>query len=440
MSAITGIYETINLLHDTSGKARENFLQTIMNNGPVVTKLIRFLVDDMIVTNLAENKIAKDVVVEPDTKINSFSSYIDYLSNQPSGNDVSIANIQLFANHFEGEERDFVLKVAAKSVVTGIGKTTFNKVAKLVGIEQVPVFKVQLGKPIDSIKNLKGKMYVTEKLDGIRCIIIINSPEDIQAYSRSGRQITGLTEIFNQIKELLKLTNNSLVGQVLDGELLAKQEGKAEDVFRTTSGLVSSKGEKTGLTYNIFDMLTKDQFFNGEESSTYTYRRGNMNKIAYDITIFSLDNLRVVPTIYEGYDLDTIYIYLEKYVHDYGSEGLMINLDAPYETKRTSNLIKIKQVYESDGRITGMYEGEGEFVGTLGGIYITYRDIEIKVGSGFNKEERDMLWQNKDAYIGKIAAYRFTNESYDDNKVLKSVRFARWLGLRLDKDEVSYDN
>jgi len=64
---------------------------------------------------------------------------------------------------------------------------------------------------------------------------------------------------------------------VLDGELLSQdQSDKAEDTFRDTAGKVGSKGEKTGLIFNVFDTLIDKEFFSDMTSRKYSERRSEL--------------------------------------------------------------------------------------------------------------------------------------------------------------------
>ena len=85
----------------------------------------------------------------------------------------------------------------------------------------------------------------------------------------------------------------------------------------------------------------------------------------------------------------------------------MLNVaDAPYQAKRTRDLLKVKKFKTVDARVTGVFEGIGALVGTLGGIHVEF-DIDgktytSKCGSGFTFEQRDKYWAHPELLIGKI--------------------------------------
>ena len=117
----------------------------------------------------------------------------------------------------------------------------------------------------------------------------------------------------------------------------------------------------------------------------------------------------------------------------------MVNLDAPYECKRTKNLIKVKQFYTYDLKIVGYEEGEGRNKGTLGSFIVEYKDNTVKVGSGYSDSERKNFWENREDYIGRIIEVKYKEISKDKNTGKESLQFPIFVGLRDIGKEVSYD-
>ena len=437
-------FNDIQKIKSVSGNDRYDVLRDILNHD-TTQQTIFILVDKFTVTNISTKKINKKVSVNNYTEINTFSEFLYYIKNNVKGDDVSINTIQHYINSTDEKYHDFLVKISTKTLSIGVQISSYNKIAKELSLPIAKDFKVQLATGLNNIKNFEPEedFYVTEKLDGIRCISILDfNHKTVKFFARSGKPIEGLTEIENELAQMFDADID--FDSVLDGELLSfEQADKAEDTFRDTAGKVGSKGEKTGLVFNVFDSITYKEFTGKQTSLTYSKRRDDLSALEEMITgddrLYDMPHVSVLPVLYKGQDINQVYSLLDTYVAN-GSEGLMINLDKPYSLKRTKDLIKVKQSYESDGIIKGFYEGKGEFEGTLGGVYITYKDIVVKVGSGFKLEERNEIWANQEEYIGKIGSYKFTTESNDNDGNLKDLRFARWIRLRDDKTEVSYDN
>ena len=119
----------------------------------------------------------------------------------------------------------------------------------------------------------------------------------------------------------------------------------------------------------------------------------------------------------------------------------MINIaSAPYECKRTANLLKVKEMYTMDLKIIGFDEGlvGSKFEGTLGAIVVDYKGHEVKVGSGYTDDERKFFWENKDDLIDRVIEVQYFEETEDTDGNL-SLRFPVYVQLREVGKEVSYD-
>jgi DNA ligase-1 len=146
------------------------------------------------------------------------------------------------------------------------------------------------------------------------------------------------------------------------------------------------------------------------------------------------DNLEIVPFLYSGYDHNKIWEYLD-YAESNDMEGIMVNLDTPYEYKRTKSLIKVKKFYDIDLVCVAVNRGEkGKFKDTLGSITCKYHDCFVNIGSGFSDSLRDYYFNNPDEIVGKIVSvkYKEATVSKDGNK---SLQFPVFLCVRDDKTE-----
>jgi DNA ligase-1 len=109
-------------------------------------------------------------------------------------------------------------------------------------------------------------------------------------------------------------------------------------------------------------------------------------------------------------ELDKLYeLYL---TNDF--EGQMIRVDAPYEQKRSKNLLKRKEFQDAEYYIREIGEGEGNRSGMAG-----FAIMENKNGSTFRSNIKGSheflteLWQNKDSVVGQKATVQFFNLTPD---------------------------
>ena len=421
---IIEVKDSIDELINTQGTlAKSELLKNIITKGGLDNELIKFLLNDFKVTYLSKSKINKEVSNKVDYEnIFSFSDYLDFLNNWVDGTDYSIKTVNYYAMSSTGDSQ-FIKDIATKSIRLGVKAKTYNKVAKELKKELIPEFNIQLGTSIDNLKDnyVFKDMYVTEKLDGVRCVAVIKN-RNVTLFARSGRVIEGLTDI----ETVLRANFNNVT---LDGELLYNDPmNLAEDTFRKTMEIIGSKGNKKDIIYNVFDVINDKK---------YKYRRSMLETL-----IPETDFTHKIPLLYHGDDIDKVFKIRDEMIKD-GSEGVMINIgDAFYQKKRTKDLIKLKQVNDSDGLVKAIYEGEGKYKNKLGAIDITYKDSIVRIGSGFTDEERVKYWNNPELLVGKVGTYKFTTVSHNEKDDTVNLRFGRWVGIRYDKDEddLSYDN
>lgn len=421
---IIEVKDSIDELINTQGTlAKSELLKNIITKGGLDNELIKFLLNDFKVTYLSKSKINKEVSNKVDYEnIFSFSDYLDFLNNWVDGTDYSIKTVNYYAMSSTGDSQ-FIKDIATKSIRLGVKAKTYNKVAKELKTELIPEFNIQLGTSIDNLKDnyVFKDMYVTEKLDGVRCVAVIKN-RNVTLFARSGRVIEGLTDI----ESVLRANFNNVT---LDGELLYNDPmNLAEDTFRKTMEIIGSKGNKKDIIYNVFDVINDKK---------YKYRRSMLETL-----IPETDFTHKIPLLYHGDDIDKVFKIRDEMIKD-GSEGVMINIgDAFYQKKRTKDLIKLKQVNDSDGLVKAVYEGEGKYKNKLGAIDITYKDSIVRIGSGFTDEERVKYWNNPELLVGKVGTYKFTTVSHNEKDNSINLRFGRWVGIRYDKDEddLSYDN
>lgn len=117
----------------------------------------------------------------------------------------------------------------------------------------------------------------------------------------------------------------------------------------------------------------------------------------------------------------------------------MINIsNAPYETKRTKNLLKVKAMQDCDLKIIGFEEGTGKNKGTLGAVIVDYKGFKVKVGSGFTDKDREYFWNNATKLLGRVITVQYFEETTNKKGDSSSLRFPVFVELREEGKEVSY--
>ena len=327
--------------------------------------------------------------------------------------------------------RDLYKCVLLKDLKIGVNATTLNKVWKgLIPAGETGVeIKPMLASKFNFDKPPVGDFAVTEKLDGIRCLAICKE-DSIQLFSRQGKLIEGCVSIETTLMGMRMQVGRDFV---LDGELLAMNCGY-DTVYKETTKRVKNKNEiKEGIYYMAFDMLEMEEF--NQLKGIHKYHERLQKLLDLDKLMGSMF-VRIIRPLYIGNDMDEVLELLKVY-KKLGAEGLMVNLmDAPYEFKRSKNILKVKVMQTVDLRIVGFEEGQGRNAGKLGAILVDFKGNKVGVGSGFTDFDREYIWKNQDQYLGKIAEIQYF-EITKDKTGTESLRFPVWKYLRTDKTEPS---
>lgn len=460
----------LKILASISGPIKKSAYIIDNSDDEIFLYLIEFLLNIYKKTGIGRKKIDKNIGIKISSICNlSLVSLLEYLVINKTGsdNDIHVALELIEKYKIHGFEDIKTLKdIICKNFKLGISASAYNEI-KRYHVESygndkmnfIQIFDCQkANKYKDKIDKVIGKMFsIMPKIDGNRIIIFIENIDnnyDIKYYTRNGLEMTGLNEITKSLLSLCKDINLQS-DIVLDGELLAKnpEKLKSKDLFKKTMKLARIKGDKKDLEFHIFDLIELNAFKNGIYEKTFIDRR-NMLEILYSRVLNDSNMnefLKLVPILYSGDDIKEVDKYLNLAI-DNELEGIMVALnDAPYMCKRTDNLLKVKTFETVDLLCTGVYEGNGDFEGTLGGIFVEYKGFIVRVGGGFkvvyDKNEelndrernpiRDDIWDNPHMIIGKIVEIQYFEGSSNQKGEL-SLRFPSFLGIRLDKNEPSY--
>lgn len=442
-----GLYEVYDVCKQLKENSKRTVKEFILNKykDDINFKLIlSFLFDSNITTGIDVKKLSKwafndDFINNELDSINAtddLSVLLAHIRINNTGRDEEIkyyisARRNLVTQYGDITTRlqlcAFLDDIITKSLRLGVDAKTINKVY---GYEFVPTFDVQLGTSIEDVK-LKGdeEIFISQKLNGTRCVYYNGD-----LWTRSGKKYVGCQHIIDDIKKLEDFWCTNDI--VFDGELVLKKCGLSDsEAFQKGTGIANSHNEvKEELEYVIFDTLSKDEFKNKYCERKYGARRASLEgTIADCIRVLNLTNVRVVPFFYRGYNHENIWKYLD-YAEANDMEGIMINLDTPYEFKRTKNLIKVKKFYDIDLRCIGIEQGvKGKYKDTLGNIVCSYKGGEVRVGSGFTDEQRNDFFHNPGKIVGEIVTIKY-KEATKNKDGSESLQFPVFVTVRFDKN------
>lgn len=283
--------------------------------------------------------------------------------------------------------------------------------------------KPMLAATLERLEDVSFPVFVSPKLDGIRCLI-----HNGIAVSRQLKPIPN-----KHIQECLKGLPNGL-----DGELIL---GNSLDFSSIQSSIMSEEG-RPNFSYVIFDSVL---------SAPYSQRLSIFAEY-----IRNHDRARYMPT----YKVNSILELLEKedmFIKS-GYEGIMIrSLDSPYKfgrsTVKEGYLLKFKRFKDSEAKILDFEEkltnNNEKLKDALGhnkrsshkanlsaanclGSFIVYDpklNTTFKIGSGFTQKDRNDIWLRKDKEIGKFVTY-----TYQEIGPNGKPRFPIFKGFRDERD------
>lgn len=321
------------------------------------------------------------------------------------------------------EERDIYIKVLAKTLRLGVTAKSINKVIP----NLLPEWDVQQSFPLDKYPVKDGtEFWLSEKLNGVRATYYRGS-----LIARSGVAFNGLSHILNEL-------DWARDKYVLDGELeiINKNEYSNNEAFRIATGILNSDSvNKTTICFTVFDIIPINDFESSTPRVPYSARRELLNMLGQAMSKTSC--VAILPSLYHGADQKQISILLDKMVEE-DKEGLILNTDVPYMRKRHKGILKIKRFYTMDLPIVRCEEGSGRLAGTLGAFVLDFKGNEVKVGTGFDDEQRKAFWERSEDLVGTLCEVKYKEISKDKKTKLESLQFPVFVSLRDDKTDISY--
>lgn len=428
MEAKLNIKEIFESLKITSSRVEKEDIIKYNTDNELFKKVLVFLLDSNITSGISKKRITKNICNTTFEKIDTFEECMNFVAENNTGSDYVVHSVLNFILSQPDDLQEFYKAIISKSLKVGVDVKTVNKV--IPGL--IPVFNVMLGTPIDKCKLKENEWFsISHKLNGSRCVYYKGD-----FYTRQGKKYCGLDHIKEDLDKVLVNEYD-----VVDGELVYRNDEGLTDseAFQVGVGIANSKADKKPeLQLVIFDLMTCYEFDRGYSDNTYRQRKQDLIRIDHFIEKSGCKNISVVDMFYEGTDQAQIWKWLD-YAEEHDLEGVVLNLDAPYECKRSKNLIKVKKFYTMDLEVVGAEEGDGRLKGTLGALIVDYKGNHVNVGSGYNDQTRNDIWKMKDDIIGRVIEVKYKEVSKDKKTGLESLQFPIFVTVREEGKEVSYN-
>ena len=313
-----------------------------------------------------------------------------------------------------GLDDESIYKIIDKDLGIRAGAKVINKAIP----NLIPTFSVALAKEYDSCDWEDG-WYASRKLDGVRCLAVVNNEGECILYSRMGKELTTL----NKVKTAIEATG--IINVVFDGEICLVDEDGNEDFQGIMKQLRRKNHQIENPAYMIFDMLDIKEFNNQKGDIILSERLRTLRSWLENRFI---DNTILRYTDQTQISDDSHFDYWNELSSKEGWEGVMLRKDVGYEGKRTKNLVKVKKFFDAEYEVVDydnddhevVRNGKSETIKMLAQVWIEHKGHKVKVGSGWSQEQR--LQYMDGSIVGKIITVQYFEETYNDKGGI-SLRF-----------------
>jgi DNA ligase-1 len=251
------------------------------------------------------------------------------------------------------------------------------------------------------------------KFNGNRCIATKDG-----LFTRKGEAYKSVPHIENALKPLFKEYPNA----VLDGELfnndLRQQLNEISKLIRKTkhidpSDLAESEKKVKFYIYDGYNFGEKSDIL--DEQTPYIDR-----KMWIDIVVIPISKYFVEVDTKIVKSNDHMNELFQNLLNDQQEGGILRKMDAPYEHKRSKNLVKVKSEQDDDAVIVDIQDGDGNWKGAATIVTLNWNgkifNAVFKGDYGTRKE----ILNNKNQWINRTVTF-----SYMEKTGLGTPNFAR---------------
>jgi len=353
----------------------------------------------------ANCKKKSDLMGHPNT-YGSIFTLLDDLNNRVCTGHTAIANVNRFV-HENYIYKDLIFNMIDRNLKTRSTASMINKVKP--GL--IPTFDVALAKAFDEKTQKKvdwnDRWFVSRKLDGVRCLTVIDENGEPKFFSRQGKEFLTLDNLKTDIKAL------GLKNTVLDGEVCIVDENGNEDFAGIIKEIKRKDHTIVKPYYWMFDMLSMEDFNSKTSETTFGQR-------ITDLLDLSLGKgLILIGVLQQQISNDQIFSEMMAESKANGWEGLMLRKDAAYKGKRSDEILKVKQMFDDEYVVVDLendihrviVDGAEVEELMLKNVIIEHKGNQVRVGSGFSHEQRRHYFENPNEILGKQITVQYFEES-----------------------------
>lgn len=246
-----------------------------------------------------------------------------------------------------------------------------------------------------------GNWSIQCKFNGNRCVATKDG-----LFTRKGERYMSVPHIEKALAPFFLVHPHA----VLDGELfnndLRKQLNEISKLIRKTKHIETgdlAESEKK-VRFYVYDGYN----FNCGYSKVLTEESPYKNRKQW------IDN-NVIPLSKYLVEVETIVVnseteMLEKFnqlLNDQQEGGILRKMDAPYEHKRSKNLVKVKSEDDDEGIILNITDGDGNWKGAATNVTLKWKNKEFDAVFKGSYETRAKILKEKKNWIGKEVTFLY---------------------------------
>jgi len=408
----------VDRMKNTSSLNEKKVIIGSIQNDKFITKALNYALDPFKKYYLTSKNCKKNA----DLCMNSIYDepcmfdLLDDLNNRVYTGHDAIAMVNGYISQNKQFE-DLIFSIIDRNLEIRASESVINKVIP----NLIPTFDVALANKFDPKRvDWNDTWLASRKLDGVRCLTIVDYQGNVKCYSRQGNEFETLDVVRDAVKKL------GVVGVVFDGEICLMDEDGNEDFQGIMKQIKRKNHTITNPKYVMFDYLTLKEFDAKESETKLTLRIARFAK-----HILHLENNSCLSVLDQHVvSGDDHFAKLKADAEKDGHEGVMLRKDVGYEGKRSQNLLKVKKFFDAEYKVESIdfedhrviREGKEVVIPMMAQAYINHKGHEVAVGSGWNQEQRIKYHANPKLIVGKTITVQYFEETKNQEGGL-SLRF-----------------
>lgn len=233
--------------------------------------------------------------------------------------------------------------------------------------------------------------YVQPKLDGHRCLAVVDAVGKCTLWSRTRKPITSMGHIVAAVEEL------GFSGVVLDGELYVHSY---KNRFEELTSFIRDSSVKPGsdvVQYHVYDIAGKGDF--RDRTMTLENMIGDIRGEKY-LPLVCVETARISSE-------DDLMLAFERHLVE-GYEGSIArNAMGLYVNKRSFDLLKLKEMIDGDYIVVGVEEGRGKLAGHAIFVCKTADGQEFRAKLVGEQEGLKKYWSNPSLAVGRLLTVKY---------------------------------